>query len=227
MKNLIEKMSVYVGSSEPKNVSVTEVAGGEVLQAYLRRKATPNPMEIGDNTLGSIFDAGIRSYIKDCKDVDRNRKMEAGERTSIQLNNGWKLSGEADTLVRDGNGEIVEIRDTKLTKQYAKKSILEDKLHPYRIQLNLYRLLYAPNAKMYLDVFIKDSNPLKGTKVYEQIEVQKINDFELETMCFNFSNKLESQLAKHTIFECSETWGGRRCEMYCSYSMACKKNFKF
>lgn len=220
-KMLIEWLKENQRIYADKTVSVTEITSGEVLQARLKRQAEWLPIELNEAVMGTIFDLGIRTIVNEMSGINHN-----GTRIIRQLSNGWFLTGEPDTLTIEGD-KLIAIRDTKLSKQYAKKSISTNiAKHQYAFQLNFYLWLLSDKydiseTKLYLDFWSKDTNKTKGELVYEKIEIPKIDFAYLNAMALEFTNTLEQELVEPKVTECSETWGGRRCKEYCDVAHIC------
>ena len=223
--NLLDKLKevkFYNGDKTVKNqISVTEVTGGEVLQAYFARKYPDiKKTKVGQFTLGSIFDYGMRQLVLDSK---MGGEMQSGERMNYTLPNGYTLTGEPDIL----DIESKVIYDVKLTKVYAwKKTVEEGAKHAYAKQLNYYRLLDGRDFKMALFMALKDQNEAKPTdpNAIEIVEVAKIEDGVLIGDAVKISDSLQRLLdgVDKLPEKCNDLWGGNKCKFYCDYNTVCE-----
>ena len=223
MKTLIDVIREYKfydgDRSKWTQVSVSEVSGSDVHQAYLNRKypELKKKSKISQATLGSIFDGGLR------KIVDEQEGMENGVRTQMELPNGATLTGEADHF--DHNNK--QIIDGKLSKMFAMTSCKKEAKHSYRLQLNFYRLLYKLNDyRMFLYWSLKDQSDVKADHPDEAlvpVEVEAINDSWLIDKAVEFSDELNHRLQNNQEKEkCDDTWrNDMKCKQYCDNAPAC------
>lgn len=112
----------------------------------------------------------------------------------------------------------------------------------YHYQQNLYRLLLKDIGidiqKMYLQVFIKEPAGVmaqykimdsygqipkgKLTKASFLVEIPMVDDDELWTMIQSKREDLSKAIESDIVPEmCSETWNGKRCQIYCSVNDVC------
>lgn len=215
----IREYNFYSGyKKERGNISVTELSGDDMLQMVLRRKFdVPKDDKIGQNTLGSIFDLGMRSVAMQSGILSMSRVKKV-------LDNGWILSGEGDLC--DDEHKI--IYDVKLTKIYALEQFRKNpKNHQYTKQLNYYRLLYGKeDYNLFLMWFLKDQTETKLDHPREAIvttEVPKLDEKELLKYAIDRTNELEMQLDVNVSNDakCSDVWGGNRCKFYCDVKEVC------
>ena len=228
MKNVLELIrghEFYTGDRSIHNkVSVTEISGSDVLQMYLARRFpdAKEPDKVGQNTLGSIFDGGMRDLVAangKGEDVD----IENGVRFQIELPNGFILSGEPD-VIDNGNKWIV---DTKLSKMYAVKMMgKEGAKHQYAQQVNYYRLDKRNHFKMFILWGLKDQSDVKKdhpTEAMVLVEVPKINDTWLIQNAVEKTEELKLMLETDNVkAKCDDTWANdMRCKSYCDKKSVC------
>jgi len=223
MKTLIEVIREYKfyngDRTDPMKVSVSEVSGGDVHQAYLARKFPDlkKPSKISQATMGSIYDMGLRDIVEEIP------YMRNGDRREMKLPNGFTLTGEADHI-DDHNKHLI---DGKLSKIYAFKQAEKEAKHHYRLQLNFYRILYdIRDYKMFLYWSLKDQSDVKADHPDEALvpfEVDVISDQWLIDKAVEFSDELKKRIDNNDPKEkCDDIWGGMRCKMYCDNAPACE-----
>jgi hypothetical protein len=224
MKTLIDELRDYKfydgDRSRADKVSVSEVSGSDVHQAYLNRKFPDlkKPSKISQATMGSIYDMGLRQI------VDSIDGMENGKRTEYKLPNGVTLTGESDHF--DHNNK--QIIDGKLSKLFAMKSCQKENSHHYRLQLNWYRIIYGyEDYSMWLYWSLKDQSDVKADHPDEAlvpVEVEPISERWLVDKAVEFSNELKQRLEHNQPKEkCDDTWrNDMRCKSYCDNAPACE-----
>lgn len=215
----LREYEFYTGEKKKSgSISVTELSGDDMLQMVLRRKFdVPKDDKIGQNTLGSIFDLGMRH-------IAIETGLKSMERVKKILPNGWVLSGEGDLI----DDEQKTIYDVKLTKIYALEQFRKDKKnHQYTKQLNYYRLLYGKeDYNLFLMWFLKDQTEAKLDHPREALvttEVPKLDEKELLKYAIERTNELEVQLDVDVSKDakCDDVWGGNRCKFYCDVKEVC------
>lgn len=218
----LEEYEFYSGNNKDvSSVSVTEVTGGEVLPAYLKRtKDAPKQDNNSQALLGNIFDVGMRELAKAGVLGDG---VVSGERISMELPNGYTLTGEPDLI--DTKQKI--IYDVKLTKVYAWQKVLEeDTAHQYVKQLNYYRLMMEGEYGMELFMGLKDQSDAKpkDPKAIELVSVSNIADEKLISEAVKFSDVLDAMIKGEEPIpnRCTDIWGGNKCKFWCSQNIVCE-----
>jgi len=203
--------------------SVSEIAGGDVLQLALRRlHDIPIEEKVTQATLGSIFDAGLRKIIDDINDK-LGTHFYSGYRMDKQLPNGSIISGETDII----DSENKWLYDAKLSKIYAMESCERESEHQYKLQLNLYRWLLGDNYRMFLLWGLKDqsdTNPKHPNEAMMLKEVKHIADDKLISIAVEKSNKVISIVNSNEQLpaKCEDTWRNDvRCKYYCDVYQFC------
>ncbi len=227
MIDYIKKYNFYTGEvyTNPNKVSVTEVAGNDILQMYLARMyGRKEENVIGQATLGSIFDLGMRSLIESIN-KSFNTSFESGVRMEKELPNGVIISGQPDIV--DHKNKV--IYDVKLTKLFALRFYEADPTeHQYTIQLNLYRWMISSDYRMRLIWALKDSSHENSNNIGESMvetEVAKIEDDGLVYFALRKTNLVRAIYNGQIEVpeKCEDTWrNNSRCFYYCSVNNFCK-----
>lgn len=191
--------------------------------------------EIGQSEIGSIAHIGMQTIINN----ENNPNILTEEDFIIENyeNTGWNLTGTADVVEHVQSLNTLRIDDYKFTKVYAGKSVKKEPLHAYRKQLNVLKILAVnkyediKNFNMFLDMFYKDADPLKGEQAFEQIEVDEITD--MKEMLVDKITALDVIIKSGDMPpECAtaDQWIRKlkngnvvksRCEVYCSVKHVC------
>ena len=221
----LRKHDFYSGKTKKTTdlFSVSEIAGGDILQLALRRlHDIPIEEKVTQATLGSIFDAGLRKIIDDLNEK-LNTHFYSGYRMEKQLPNGITISGETDIL----DSENKWIYDAKLSKIFAMQMCEKEKEHQYKLQLNLYRWLLGDNYRMFLLWGLKDqsdANPKHPNEAMMLKEVEHIADDRLISIAVEKSNKVISIVNgnEQAPTKCKDTWRNDvRCKYYCDVCQFC------
>ena len=96
-EELILKSTEYSGSREP-NAKILSASSINKENYYLMNQYNFEKKKqdsFGANTIGSIFQLGIDAAIQK---HDKEGRYEFGRRMSLQLDNGWTISGELDVF---------------------------------------------------------------------------------------------------------------------------------
>jgi len=203
--------------------------GNTTLQNYLAViHGAVDSTEIGQSTIGSITHLGMEKML-----IDKGFESQVEATIYYEREDGWKVSATVDYY--DETGDIPVIRDWKLTKLYAGKSVKKDLNHGYRLQVNVARHILKKSNRgiinMALNMFYKDANPLNNELAYEEIKIAPIED--IEQQIDKKIEELKSYIdSGETPPECSveDQWirrtksGGvvkSRCTLYCSHNFAC------
>jgi hypothetical protein len=234
-EEIAKKLSEYIrkDSKDSYKYFSGSMFGNEPLQNYLiiKQKKQEDFLEVGQNTIGSIFHRGME---EGAKGMDG---MEVEKDVDYTLSNGWTLTGTIDRV--DHKEGYVDLRDYKLTKTYKGKKIKEDMTKgffndAYVEQMNAYALCYKnkfnTDVIMHLDMFYKDANPLKSQSAYEEIFIPEIDDF--EDIAIGRTNELDEYITKSEYPpECADLWFRvlkkgeppipTRCQLYCGVKDAC------
>jgi len=221
----ILKSLQYSGNNKPKQKEVSaSMFGSDLQQSLLRYKYGIIPSEsIGQSEIGSLVHLGLNN-------IDFGDKVMR-EYNIKMLYKDWTISGTIDRI----DLENKMITDTKVTKTYTVQSIENDSMHPYRLQVNLYRILaeqkFGCKFNMQLEVFDKQGgyNYRKGEKIPDlvYITIEKIDNQIIYDRIDEIIEFIEAGSEK----QCDDVWvrkvGGKaiptRCELYCSYKQVCSK----
>lgn len=223
--DVLRGVEFYSGDKGDANrVSVSEVAGGNLLQSYLMRTKNYTKVDkLSQATIGNLADIGLRSLAIDGSLGD---SVQSGARVLKVLSNGMTLSGECDLI--DHDNKI--IYDLKITKMFAYQQIKkEGALHHYAVQLNYYRLLYGEDYRMVLVLGLKDQSDVETSKSYMEEafvlhEVERIDNDMLKNMATSYSNSLKGMIDGYVTVpnKCSDTWGNdMKCKYYCEVKSVC------
>lgn len=223
--DVLRGVEFYSGDKGDANrVSVSEVAGGNLLQSYLMRtKNYTKTTKLTQATIGNLADIGLRSLAIDCS---LGESVQSGTRVLKVLSNGTTLSGECDLI--DHENKI--IYDLKITKMFAYQQIKkEGSSHHYSVQLNYYRLLYGSDYRMALVLGLKDQSDVKTSKAYMEEafvlhEVATIDDKQLIDRANKYSTDLKAMIdgAIKPPSKCEDTWGNdMKCKYYCEVKEVC------
>ena len=205
--------------------SASEISTNEPLQGYLMRTCEPMNSGLSQATLGSIFDAGMRSLVIDGK---LGSHYKSGERIQTVIN-GVKVSGEPDII--DTKNKV--IYDVKLTKLYALKMIIKDvESHNYTKQLNIYNYLLGGGYDLRLFVALKDQkdfDPKETFNAIEDVAVTKYSKEKVEQMVTSYADKVNDMLSGGELpRKCDETFGNDlKCRFFCSYMNSCSYGKKY
>ena len=234
--------SGFTPSDDEYTISASMIAK-EPLQNYLTIiHGSHNDKKIGDNTLGSVFHAGIEQIILNATNKDTNETRDGEYALSeyamnYKLKNGWILSGTADLILR-GENLRSSIHDYKLTKSYALKMINKNIVnHDWSKQLQILDFLHkkesppeASYSDLYLEVFIKDAKSIEQEKTYNRINIPNENHEVLEAKIIGITNELQQFIENGEIPpECKDTWKRKlkngttiatKCALYCSHGAA-------
>lgn len=207
--------------------------GNTTLQNFLA-KVFDRDVEtsVGHNTVGSIFHAGLNALLPENENELNEKRYE------YLMSNGVTLTGVGDKFILT-DGFITEIRDYKLTKIYAGKSLKKEPNHAYALQLSGYRFMaeklnmvsITNKPKLVVDMFYKDADILLHEPVYEPIEV--LYNVDIEEIILSKSNELVSYIdAGEMPAECENkdkwfrklrngTMVASRCVAYCGVKNVC------
>ena len=136
-EELILKSTEYSGSREP-NAKILSASSINKENYYLMNQYNFEKKKqdsFGANTIGSIYQLGIDAAIQK---HDKEGRYEFGRRMSLQLNNGWVISGELDVFDKVENVII----DNKVVSDYAMKDINKNTPDSdYNLQVATYVML--------------------------------------------------------------------------------------
>ena len=221
----ILKATEYNGNSESRVKEISaSMMSGDLQQSLLRYKyGVIKNNKIDQSEIGSLVHLGLEN-------VFFGDKVRTEYAVSMDYK-GWKLTGTIDRLDKDEK----MITDIKVTKTYTIESILKDLMHPYRLQLNMYRILVENQRQekynMQLEVFDKQGgyNYRKGKEIPSlvYIPIEKIDD----EIIFNRINEIIEFIEIGSEKRCDDVWYRRigeqtiatRCELYCQYKYVCSK----
>ena len=248
-KDILEATKYVSGfvNNEDKYVISASMVANDPLQNYLsiiHGKIDGN--KIDDTHLGSVFHKGMEE-IMGAKVGETSYVYAVEHSMHKELSNGWILSGTADLILEPTPGNF-EIRDYKLTKNYAHKMFLKEKYtHSYTKQLQVLESLFREgenrsanlinNVTLVCDYFIKDAKAIEYEKSYRPEEVpnkegtEDIRAAEVTLMeVVAITDTLQSYIESATIPpECKDLWIRNvkgniirtRCQLYCSYNSVC------
>ena len=193
--------------------------------------------EIGQNTLGSVFQHGIDNIFKKITYVDSavRYKKNLGD---------WTLSGEIDQLLSTDN--VIAIIDNKLIKKTTYEKLKkEDWSHEYALQVRFYKYLLPKtdkDIKMYISLWFKDGtvfgrNIIPNWELYE-IKDNWVSDEEFEEKIIEPKiRELEEAIATpiEDLPQCNNLlWNNRRgksrpekCISFCEYNDKCPHYNKY
>ena len=148
------------------------------LQNYLTiLHGAQDSLEIDQSVIGSVFHLGMETLMK-----ERYPKSDGIEQQiSYDRPDGWSVTARMDWF--DTSTNVFSIHDWKLTKKYAGTMLKKDMNHPYRRQVNVARHIMVKNGSqhpmaMFIHMFYKDQDQLKGDLGYEAVNVGEIRDIE-------------------------------------------------
>ena len=134
---LILKSTEYSGSRE-QNAKILSASSINKENYYLMNQYNFEKKKqdsFGANTIGSIYQLGIDAAIQK---HDEEGRYEFGRRMSLQLDNGWTISGELDVFDKIENVII----DNKVVSDYAMKDINKNTPDSdYNLQVATYVML--------------------------------------------------------------------------------------
>jgi len=214
---------------EGEYVISASMVGKDLLQNYLSIIYGNHKNEkIDDTVLGTIFHNGLETMMKK---GDPEATLYPEYALSKKLKNGWMVTGTTDLLV--STGDHYEIRDYKLTKQYALKMIKKDlHNHPYSKQLNVLNFLLGnrTGTVLWLDIFTKDAKAIENENSYEAINVPLVDRETMEKEIIEETTKLQEYIESGEIPEqCEDVWIRKlkngttiptKCALYCSHGKA-------
>ena len=238
-KQILLDNTEYGGETAPgsKAVSASQF-NAPLLQRWLRYKyGVPKSEEIGVNTIGSLVHLAIEGIIgKLGSSVNAEVSMEK------EFPNGWKLTGTADIIDRRASiiydiKMIKKYRTVKLKEAIKKNAYWQD---DYIVQLNILRYLAEWDTVKTYDMRVMALQPDAGfdfktgmdIPVYEEIEIPRINDHEIEEKFHRLINELLLFLNADKVPEkCEDVWPRKvkgttiavRCKTYCSYRDLCPR----
>jgi len=174
-------------NEEDKYVISASMVANDPLQNYLSIvHGKGEDMDIGDNTLGSVFHLGMEHIMRKKRAEDEITLTHAnGQVIGVEqsyhseLPNGWIVSGTADLVTEEVPG-VFAIHDYKLSKSYAKKMMKKELYtHNYTIQLQVLDFLFRrergrpsiinENIRLYCEFFVKDAKAIEKEPTYERI----------------------------------------------------------
>ena len=197
----------------------------------------------GANTIGSIYQLGIDAAIQK---HDEEGRYEFGRRMSLQLDNGWTISGELDVFDKIENVII----DNKVVSDYAMKDINKNTPDSdYNLQVATYVMLDHMNkseedllrgkvhkipATGALAIVNKGGSAVKNN-IYTTLE---LNMYSPEDMLFMYQEKakeLQHYIDTSTMPEevCDTAKFGmekgvpKRCTLYCDFRDVCQNYSKY
>ena len=221
----ILKITEYKGNNKKNQKEISaSMIGSDLQQCLLRYKYGIMPSDsIGQSEIGSLVHLGLSH-------VDFGDEVKCEYPVSTKYKD-WTISGTIDRV--DFKNHI--ITDTKVTKTYTIQSILNDLMHPYRLQVNMYRILLKKltgvDFDMQLEIFDKQGgyNYRKGEAIPDLVylPIEKIDDEIIWGRVDEIIEFVEIGEEK----QCDDVWlrkvGSRtiptRCELYCSYKQVCSK----
>jgi len=243
--------SGYVNDDDDYVISASMVAN-DPLQNYLSiLHGKVESAKVDDSTLGSVFHLGM----EDIMHTKRGHDIADGERSTIwgiehsmhtKLSNGWILSGTADLIIEPTTNNF-EIRDYKLTKNYAHKMFSKDKYnHSYTKQLQVLEALFREgdgrpteieNVTLICDYFLKDSKAINYEPTHtpevipnkEGTEDMRAAEVTLAEVVA-ITDSLQGYLEGGEVPEiCKDRWIRNvkgvtvptRCALYCSHNNHC------
>ena len=221
----ILKSTSYSGNSlkNQKEISAS-MLGSDTQQALLRYKyGVIEEYNVTQASIGSLVHLGLSK-------VDFGVNVHKEIKYSMHYRD-WKITGTIDRIDMNNN----MITDIKVSKTYTVKSILEDTMHQYRLQLNIYRMLaenaYGKEFNMQLEFYDKQGgfNYRTGSEIphLQYIPIDKIDNEILYEKIDEIIDFVELGQEK----QCDDVWirkiGSKavptRCELYCSYKQVCSQ----
>jgi hypothetical protein len=231
LKKIILKRVAYTGNNEKevKQIGCSALTEDPLKLMFKYKYGSIPQTYIGQNTMGSLLDLGLRETFK-----TEGGFIDFG-RMNYFLPNGWTLSGETDLVYLKDN--ILYIIDCKMTKDYTLKKIKSKKHNSYFTQLEAYKFLITQKLlkqnidmnritfKLYLMVFVKDGGIIKD---YKKVTERKVPNYELieiedrgtdiPKIAINKINEIEMLLETSTNATKCEAF---KCN-YCDYKSICK-----
>ena len=221
----ILKATKYSGNSKKNQKEISaSMIGSDLQQCLLRYKyGIIENQNVKQNTLGSLVHLGLSH-------VDFGDEVKCEYPVSIKYKD-WTILGTIDRV--DFKSHI--ITDIKVTKTYTIQSILKDDVHPYRLQVNMYRILLKKltgvDFDMQLEIFDKQGgyNYRKNETIPDLVylPIEKIDD----EIIWNRVDEIIEFIKIGQEKQCSDVWLRKvvsetiptRCELYCLYKQVCKK----
>jgi len=222
----ILKNTEYSGNLQPKarEISASQL-GSDPQEALLRYKhGVVKRSDINQATIGSLVHLALEYIYSSDKDYSCELHVEQ------QLDNGFLLTG---TIDRVDNVDNV-IVDTKVTKTYTIKKILEDPMHPYRLQINAYRMMLENETKQEYSMMLEIFNKEGGYNVRFDETIPDITYLEIDRIANEIIieevNKLVDFVKNGVEQKCKDVWFRKvqgqtiplKCLKYCSYNNVCK-----
>ncbi len=248
-KDILEATKYTSGyvNREDKYVISASMIGKEPLQNYLSiLHGKIEADRVNDATLGSVFHKGMEEIMG--AKVGEDEQIYAVEHSMhVELSNGWILSGTADLITEPTRGNF-EIRDYKLTKDYAHKMFMKEKFnHDYTKQLQVLEALFRRGTArpvlingpitLVCDYFIKDAKAINYEKSHRPEQVPNVvgtkdvnaSDVTLAE-AVKITDSLQSYIESGEVPpECKDNWTRNikgvtiptKCELYCSHKNHC------
>ena len=228
IKNYIKeilKATEYSGNNKKNQKEISaSMIGSDNQQCLLRYKyGIIQSNIIGQSEIGSLVHLGLSN-------IDFGDKVKCEYSVSTKYKD-WTISGTIDRV--DFENRI--ITDTKVTKTYTIQSILRHNMHPYRLQVNMYRILLKKltgvNFDMQLEIFDKQGgyNYHKSETIPDLVylPIEKIDD----EIIWDRINEIIEFIEIGQEKQCDDVWvrkvGSKviptRCELYCAYKQVCSK----
>lgn len=228
----------YSGNQEKeKRIFSASSLGNEPLQNFLKFKhGGKSSTQYEANTVGSIYQLGVDM----AADADK-QKYTSAKRLTLDMGNGWTLSGEMD--------QIDEIRkiifDNKVTTATTIGKIRsQGKSHQYALQMGSYKLLIEKDEEArglvpsvysaILPVVDKSFSYFKANNKFNQltfVDVETYTTNEIFTMVIEATTELDKYIELDEMPpKCKEVWpyGAKgkatkpmRCIYYCDFAQHC------
>lgn len=222
--------SIEYGGNNKKNQKEISASmlGNDLQQCLLRCKyGTIKENKVTQAGVGSLVHLGLA-------------EVDFGDRVSKEYSikkdyKDWILSGTIDRIDFENN----MITDIKVSKTYTITSILNDPMHPYRLQLNMYRMLaewkFGWRSGEKFDMQLEFYNKQGGYDYRKSCEIPDMQYISIDKIADEILLEKVDEIIEFVELEqekqCDDVWvrklGGKaiktRCELYCSYKQVCSK----
>lgn len=191
----------YSGSGEThqKKISASSL-GSEPMQNLMRYfYGVPKDTEFGGHTVGSIYQLGLDSIFEEHNEklISEGKEPRYGiaTRNEVELENGWKVSGETD--IEDHQEK--KIIDAKVLSAYSfkDKTTKSNKMDDYNLQQAVYvwikKTLTGEDYTAALHAINKGGSAAKGNNICH-IELDLFTLEEVESLLIKRTDKLEAYI---------------------------------
>ncbi len=217
----ISEGTQYSGSKSPGELKISASSlNDDPLRLYLKYKhGSIDKDEFTASTIGTIFQLGADSIFGN-KDG-----YEIATRRSIELDNGFTVSGEIDL----GHLPTKSIIDFKVLSGPGYNSALKNDMNStYNLQQAVYLLLFPEYENAHLFLVNKAGSLTKGN-IKNLLKLQVHTKETIMEKLINKTNLLKEFIdADQMPNQCSDIWDfgktkgqANRCQSYCDYNKVC------